>query len=182
MRKRYKHLLSAFFSCNCSVFEAWYIKEHRDTLDLPEEWIADTFATTTFYNGLSAIVAGLVANILTESLGYGPTAPFMLAIGCFLICLLVVTLSWDENYGNQSSNLTTAYKEGFVYIMTNRTVLLLGAMQSIVEACMYIFVFLWTPVLTQQDTHTPLGMVFAAFMICIMIGSSIFSLLIKGKE
>ena len=40
---------------------------------------------------------------------------------------------------------------------------------------MYIFVFLWTPVL---DTgSTPLGMVFSCFMVCIMVGSALFSIL-----
>ena len=57
---------------------------------------------------------------------------------------------------------------------------------QILESCMYIFVFLWTPVL---DTgSTPLGMVFSCFMVspslslthlqvCIMVGSAIFSIL-----
>merc|ERR1719445_1087917 len=40
---------------------------------------------------------------------------------------------------------------------------------------MYIFVFLWAPVL---DTGaTPLGMVFSCFMVCIMVGSALFSIL-----
>merc|ERR1712241_1494526 len=54
-------------------------------------------------------------------------------------------------------------------------VLLLGSCQSLLESCMYIFVFLWTPVL---DTgNTPLGMVFSCFMVCIMVGSALFSIL-----
>ena len=42
---------------------------------------------------------------------------------------------------------------------------------------MYIFVFLWTPVLLVPDPP-PLGMIFSCFMVCIMIGSSLFSLLL----
>merc|ERR1711936_1434038 len=54
-------------------------------------------------------------------------------------------------------------------------ILLLGCVQSLLESCMYIFVFLWTPVL---DTgSTPLGMVFSCFMVCIMVGSALFSIL-----
>merc|ERR1712080_25728 len=50
-----------------------------------------------------------------------------------------------------------------------------GCVQSLLESCMYIFVFLWTPVL---DTGaTPLGMVFSCFMVCIMVGSALFSIL-----
>ena len=55
-----------------------------------------------------------------------------------------------------------------------------------VEACMYIFVFLWTPVLTSGsksgEQDPPLGMAFSAFMVCIMIGSSIFSAKIAGTN
>jgi hypothetical protein len=46
---------------------------------------------------------------------------------------------------------------------------------------MYIFVFLWTPVL--MPVHPPLGMVFATFMVAIMIGSSAYTLLLnKGYK
>ena len=46
-------------------------------------------------------------------------------------------------------------------------VLLLGSCQALLESCMYIFVFLWTPVL---DTGaTPLGMVFSCFMVNIIL-------------
>ena len=39
---------------------------------MPPDWIAKTFATTTFANGFLAIAAGVVANILADNLGYGP--------------------------------------------------------------------------------------------------------------
>ena len=46
---------------------------------------------------------------------------------------------------------------------------------------MYIFVFLWTPVL--MPASPPLGMVFACFMVAIMIGSSIYTILLaKGYK
>ena len=153
-----------------SVFESWYIKEHSDVLRLPQEWVARTFETATFFNGLSAILAGIVANTVSETLGYGPVAPFLVGVGCFMTCFLIVFLTWSENYGDTETNLIEAYKNGFRYIVSNKALLLLGSMQSIVEACMYIFVFLWTPVLSQpQGSQIPLGLVFSAFMICIMI-------------
>ena len=42
---------------------------------------------------------------------------------------------------------------------------------------MYIFVFLWTPVLEASAAphHLPHGLVFALFMISIMIGSNLFT-------
>ena len=53
------------------MFESWYIRQHRDVAKLPTEWMEKTFATTTFANGFLAIVAGIVANILADNLGYG---------------------------------------------------------------------------------------------------------------
>lgn len=65
--------------------------------------------------------------------------------------------------------------EGLRIIFSDSQVFLLGSAQALLESCMYIFVFLWTPVL---DTgSTPLGMVFSCFMVCIMVGSAIFSIL-----
>merc|ERR1719293_381005 len=65
--------------------------------------------------------------------------------------------------------------EGLRIIFKDEQVLLLGSCQALLESCMYIFVFLWTPVL---DTGaTPLGMVFSCFMVCIMVGSALFSIL-----
>ena len=100
-------ILSFIFS---SVFEAWYIKEHVEKLKLPTDWIPKTFADTTFFNGLAAILAGLVANAATETLGYGPTAPFLIAVACLSLALLTVTLTWTENYGDQETDLIEAYK------------------------------------------------------------------------
>merc|ERR1711988_1487325 len=73
------------------------------------------------------------------------------------------------------NNFSGSCIEGLRIIFSDRQVLLLGSCQSLLESCMYIFVFLWTPVL---DTgSTPLGMVFSCFMVCIMVGSALFSIL-----
>ena len=61
-------ILHFFFS----VFESWYIRQHRDVAKLPLEWMEKTFATTTFANGFLAIIAGVVANVLADNLGHGP--------------------------------------------------------------------------------------------------------------
>ena len=66
-----------------SVFESWYIRQHRDVAKLPAEWMEKTFATTTFANGFLAIVAGVVANLLADNLGYGPRVKFMFDIKIF---------------------------------------------------------------------------------------------------
>ena len=71
-------------------------------------------------------------------------------------------------------NIAKSCCDGLRQIFSDASILMLGVLQTVVESCMYIFVFLWTPVLAGSDP--PYGMVFAAFMVAIMIGSSLFSL------
>ena len=59
---------------------------------------------------------------------------------------------------------------------------LLGAMQSLFEASMYSFVFLWTPALSPRGEDLPHGMIFATFMLSSMIGSSIASRLLVRTD
>ena len=142
--------------------------------------MSKTFATSTFANGLLAIFAGILANFLAENLNLGPTSPFAIAIPCFGLCFLIVAFTWTENYGNRETQLWQSYKEGANLIWQNRPILWIGTVQSIVESCMYIFVFLWTPVmLVPEPKDVPLGMIFSCFMVCIMIGSSLFSALME---
>jgi MFS transporter, MFS domain-containing protein family, molybdate-anion transporter len=55
---------------------------------------------------------------------------------------------------------------------------LLGLLQTLFEASMYIFVFLWSPVLEHSSTTLPpFGLIFSTFMVCIMLGSFFFKYL-----
>jgi len=163
-----------------STFESWYVYEHSERHGFPSEWIGITFSITTFWNGIIAIFAGIIANVSAETLGFGPVAPFVVALLPLVLCGVLVTRTWEENYGNRKNNFSTSCLEGLRIIFRDRQVLLLGTIQSLLESCMYIFVFLWTPVLETQDYHLPLGMIFSCFMVCIMVGSSLFSIL-KNK-
>ena len=162
-----------------STFESWYVYEHTETYDFPSEWLAVTFTKATFWNGVLAINAGVFSNIFAESLGYGPVAPFMLSIPFLMMAGLLILKTWKENYGNQSLNLRRSCMDGLRSILFNETILYLGVVQALFEANMYIFVFQWTPVL--GGANPPLGMVFASFMVCIMIGSSIYSIMLAKK-
>jgi len=160
-----------------STFESWYVYEHSERHGFPSEWIGITFSITTFWNGMIAILAGIISNVTAETLGFGPVAPFVVALAPLVVCGIVVVNTWEENYGDRKSNFGGSCMEGLRIIFNDEQVLLLGSVQSLLESCMYIFVFLWTPVL---DTGTtPLGMVFSCFMVCIMVGSALFSILIN---
>ena len=160
-----------------STFEAWYVYEHTEHYGFPNEWIGVTFSTTTFWNGMLAILSGVVANFTAEGLGFGPVAPFVVAIFPLVFCGFIILRTWPENYGNRKHKFMASCMDGLGQIVRDKKILLLGGIQTMVESCMYIFVFLWTPVM--MPAHPPLGMVFASFMVAIMIGSSLYSLLLS---
>ena len=54
---------------------------------------------------------------------------------------------------------------------TDQRIALLGAMQSLFEASMYTFVFLWTPALSPRGEKIPHGLVFSCFMTACMVGA-----------
>ena len=68
--------------------------EHSERHGFPSEWIGITFSITTFWNGMIAIFAGIISNVTAESLGFGPVAPFVVALAPLVICgILVVSIS-----------------------------------------------------------------------------------------
>lgn len=158
-----------------TAFESWYVHEHVQTHDFPAGWLAVTFSQTTFWNGVLAIGAGVAANAGAEWFSWGPVAPFMLAIPCLLACAWLVGTQWPENYGDRSAPLVHSCCAGARVIVSDSSVLLLGTVQALFEAVMYVFVFLWTPIL--DSASPPLGIVFSTFMVCIMIGASAYTLL-----
>merc|ERR1719238_608169 len=103
---------------------------------------------------------------------------FDLAIVALLIGGTYVAISWDENFGD-SNGAFEALKDfgrSAVLIATSVRMGLCCAVIALFESSMYIFVFNWTPVLHQGATPPPFGMIFSTFMMCCMIGSSIFAL------
>ena len=162
-----------------STFEAWYVYEHTQTHDFPNEWIPITFSKASFFNGIIAITAGVVANTLTEWMNFAPVAPFLLAIPFLITAGGFIQTSWEENYGAKSMKMVKPCLDSFRLIINNSNILLIGAVTSLFESVMYIFVFLWTPVL--DPAQPPLGIVFACFMACVMIGGLLFEAAILRK-
>lgn len=74
------------------------------------------------------------------------------------------------------------FRRGAKAISGDPRVGLLGAMQSLFEASMYSFVFLWTPALSPGGEDIPHGMIFATFMLSCMIGSSVASRLLARTD
>lgn len=164
-----------------STYEAWYVCEHTERNMFPPEWISSTFAISTFWNGVLAILSGVVADFGADWLGFGPVAPFITAIPFLVLSAVLIAMNWAENYGSRQLSLGHSFLEGLRTVFRDRTILLLGLVQSMFESIMYIFVFLWTPILDSASSNGawPLGLVFSCFMVCIMIGSSLNTLLLN---
>jgi MFS family permease len=162
-----------------STFEAWYVYEHTQTHGFPTEWVTVTFAKASFFNGVIAVTAGVVANTLSEWINFGPVSPFLLAIPFLIVAGMLILTNWDENYGGKSIKMVGPCLESLRLIVTNSKILLIGVVTSLFESVMFVFVFLWTPVL--DPAGPPLGIVFSCFMACVMIGGLLFDAAIERK-
>ncbi|KAK9716705.1 hypothetical protein RND81_06G251800 [Saponaria officinalis] len=160
-----------------SAFESWLVAEHNKR-GFEQQWLSLTFSKAIFLgNGLVAILAGLLGNLLVHTFGFGPVAPFD-AASCFLaIGMIIIVSSWPENFGDpsESKDLLTQFRGAAVAIASDEKIALLGAIQSLFEGSMYTFVFLWTPALSPNDEEIPHGFIFATFMLSSMLGSSFAS-------
>lgn len=87
----------------------------------------------------------------------------------------IIFYTWGENYGDQASSASVSeqFSKAWSAISRDRRVALLGAMQSLFEASMYSFVFLWTPALSSGGEKLPHGFIFACFMAASMLGSGL---------
>ncbi|XP_078434412.1 uncharacterized protein LOC144705547 [Wolffia australiana] len=160
-----------------SAFESWLVAEHNKR-GFEVQWLSLTFSKAIFLgNGLIAIIAGLFANLLADTLGFGPVSPFDAASIFLAIGMAIILSSWTENFGDpsDSKDLLTQFKAAGVAIASDEKIALLGAIQSLFEGSMYTFVFLWTPALSPNEENIPHGFIFATFMLSSMLGSSIAS-------
>nr|GMC98624.1 molybdate-anion transporter-like [Ipomoea batatas] len=167
-----------------SAFESWLVAEHFKR-GFDQQWLSLTFSKAIFLgNGLVAIISGLFGNYLVDTLNLGPVSPFD-AASCFLtIGMVIIFLTWTENYGDATDNkdLLTQFKNAATAIASDEKIALLGAIQSLFEGSMYTFVFLWTPALSPNDEEIPHGFIFATFMLASMLGSSFASRLMTRNS
>lgn len=159
-----------------SAFESWMTTEHRKR-GFPEEWMSKTYSDMSIGNGTTAILAGIVAQVLEDNLGH--IGPFQGAIALTVLALLLV-LPWEENYGEKDSDddhsLYHQFKEGWGATLSNSHIWRIGMTQALSEGGMYTFVFMWVPTLLSMNPPggLPTGCVFAAMMMAITIGGMVF--------
>lgn len=161
-----------------SAFESWMTTEHRKR-GFDEEWLSRTYSQCSVGNGTMAILAGIVAQVLEDSLGH--IGPFQGAIGLTALALLLV-MGWEENYGeehvgdHESFSLTRNFMEGWKRTISDSHVWRIGLTQALSEGAMYTFVFMWVPTLLslKPPGGVPTGCVFSALMMAITIGGILY--------
>ena len=163
------------------AMESWYVHEHLETYDFPKEWISVTFSHVAFGSSIVAVLAGFLADVVARWLSFGPVAPFALAVPIFPGAMMLVLTLWVENFGEQKKinkeEVKKSCMEGLKAIVQNIDVFLIGAIQSLFESVLFVFAFIWTPALDVFH-DIPLGIAFASFMVCFMLGTILCDYLI----
>ena len=156
-----------------TAFDAWLVKQNALNF-YPKEKLQQTYGLMSVFNGFSAILAGVVSQVL-EDYG-GLTGPFTGAVGLTILTFVLIAFWWGENYGDgidddetaasssSSSSSSSTSKEvevsfftqfktqlsqGWRTTSTDKKILLCGLTQSLSEAATYTFVFLWVPTLLE---------------------------------
>lgn len=171
-----------------SAFESWMATHHRSH-GFPEQWLGEIYAASSVGNGAMAILAGILAQLLEDSFGH--IGPFQGAIALTALALVVVMLTFEENYGEDKKESSKeagsigggVYEQfilGWKTTCQNSTVWRIGLTQALSEGAMYTFVFMWVPTLLSlnpPEGRLPTGCVFASFMMAITMGGVLFPVL-----
>ncbi|TVY37582.1 Molybdate-anion transporter, partial [Lachnellula cervina] len=187
-----------------SVIESWMVTEfHRQHLEEAGS-LSDIFGIMTTSNGLVAILAGLFAQLIAN-LTKTQAAPFMAAVVLLILAFGFISSRWSENYGDShNSNVdgllpaSEKEKNGLQYIIQGRKsnqffvgitdrfdsdkrLWALCMTSSCFEGSMYLWIFFKFPALklsheaAGKGSELPFGMIFAALMCAMMLGSLFFT-------
>ncbi|KAG8779899.1 hypothetical protein FRC15_009859 [Serendipita sp. 397] len=182
-----------------SVFESWLVAAYQGlpaalafsstapgVKDAISKALSRTMGHASLVNGIVAAVAGIVANWIVEQTS-GFRGPFMLSGALLVLTFFIIGTQWDENYGTGASSGTVAVaggeltklKQAIGLVRREPAYLVLGFTQTCFEGSMYLFVFLWVPSLQEAGgTSLPLGYIFSAFMISMMLGSIVYTTIV----
>mmetsp|Transcript_15813 Transcript_15813/g.20644 ORF Transcript_15813/g.20644 Transcript_15813/m.20644 type:complete len:556 (-) Transcript_15813:36-1703(-) len=171
-----------------SAPESWLVGEAQKSGDDPDgKYLGETFGLAYAGDAIVAIIAGQLAGLAASA--SGPTGPFQLSSGFLGVGFLLTALLWKENRSTTAdSDDRPSISDAIRVIREDHKILLVGAVQSLFEAAMYIFVLQWPPVISAavktvfgQGASIPYGTVFSCFMASCLLGSTIFGQLAKMK-
>jgi hypothetical protein len=157
------------YSILYTSFESWLIAE-ADARHLPRSSLSRLFSLATFTNAASAVVAGMVGHLAVEVVPHTTHNRFASAFDVGVVVLLLVSVLaavlWGERYGDRLGNASDSLWRSCRAIRDSRSLLALGMINSLYEAALYVFVFLWTPALESRSGSAGMGhgLVFSIFM------------------
>ncbi|KAG8845580.1 hypothetical protein FRB96_002333 [Tulasnella sp. 330] len=167
-------------------FESWLVSASQST-GVSQSDLSTIFGQATLVNGFVASAAGIVSNELVARTE-GFTGPFMLSALLLGVSWVMIRGMWTENYGGQDaagSSTTdffqiTRLRQAWQIVRRDPSLLVLGLTQTCFEGSMYLFVFLWVPSMQEASAAfpgppLPLGYIFSAFMVSMMLGSLIYT-------
>lgn len=180
-----------------SAPESWLVGEAQKSGDDPNgKYLGETFGLAYAGDSIVAIIAGQLASLAATR--RGPTGPFELSTGFLAAGGLMAALLWKENLAAKSSSNESSsddssggkpsIKDAIKVIRSDPKIMMVGGVQSLFEAAMYIFVLQWPPAIAKavaksfgEGAGTPYGTVFSCFMACCLFGSTLFGQFAKMK-
>jgi len=97
--------------------------------------------------------------------------------------------SSDNSDSNNDNDQKLTIRDAVKVVKNDPKIMLIGAVQALFEAAMYIFVLQWPPAMTAAITKvfgesaaTPYGTVFSCFMASCLFGSTIFGRAAKKSD
>ncbi|KAL3790159.1 hypothetical protein HJC23_009596 [Cyclotella cryptica] len=184
-----------------SAPEAWLVGEAgREGV---ESSLGDTFGLAYAGDSIVAILAGQIAGFAASQ--RGPTGPFEVSVGFLIMGGLLASMLWKENVASnnsstesidsQSESTKPTIRDAVKVVKSDPKIMLVGAMQSLFESAMYIFVLNWPPAVSKavstyfakfakdaSSIGTPYGTVFSCFMACCLLGSTLFGQLTSSSR
>ena len=170
-----------------SAPESWLVAEAQNSGKDPDgKYLGETFSWAYAGDSIVAITAGQMA--ATAASQRGPTGPFELSAVFLALGGLLAAVLWGENKATmKNSSQTTSIRDAIGVVRADPKIMLVGAVQSLFEAAMYIFVLQWPPAIAgaiqsffkSSSIIPPYGTIFSCFMACCLLGSTIFGQLAK---
>lgn len=158
--------------------------------------LGETFGLAYTGDAVVAIAAGKLAS-WAASVGGMTSGPFVLAAAFCAAGGLVAALAWRENRaapaspappGGTASSGSSSLREALDIVRGDERLVLVGAVQSLFEAAMYVFILQWPSAVSKAvatafgaGSATPFGTVFSCFMTCSLLGSLLFGRSLANK-
>lgn len=150
------------------------------------KYLGETFGLAYTGDALVAIVAGKLAS-WAASVSSISSGPFVLSSAFVLAGGVFAGLTWKENKAVdnaeklQGTKKSSSLKEALIIVRQDKRLMLVGAVQSLFEAAMYVFILQWPSAVSEAigsafgaGATTPFGTIFSCFMTCSLIGSLLF--------